>query len=1266
MTRLIACLALAANLPIYAQTGAATLLGEVVDPQGDVAPGARVTLINPATNVTLTTEATERGVYQFVDVEPARYTIRVELAGFRTSVIEDLVLAVGSATRLNVTLQVGTLAETVNVHADLTLLNTSDAGLGNALSRDQIRSLPVEANNVVHLLSLEPAAVFIPVNLNSSPEDPRYGSVAGARADQQSVSLDGVDANDPQNQTAYTSAVRLTQEALQEFRVSTAGFGSDAGQSSGPQVTLVTRSGANQFRGSGYWTSRRTGTSSNEYFLKLAQLGSGEKSNPPRLDKDLLGGSLGGPIRRDRLFFFVNLEQLRERSETPVTRSVPSDSFRDGVLMYQCEVPTACPGGMVHGFSAAHPVPEGWYGMTPSQIGSIDPLGVGPNLAASSYFRQFPSANAPGLDGQNIMDFLFAAPIQNRFNTGFSRVDYKLRESGLHNLFVRIGKQNDTLADPPQFPGQPPRRRRFFDNYAVAVGYDSMLSERATNSLRWGVTTIDEANVGVTHSNYTVFNFIAPFDGVGDAGTFSNSRRTPTQNVVDDLSWIKGAHTVKIGANLRFARIAKEQFQNSYLSATVNSAWVNGVGRRNMPGSPFCTTPACLALPPVAPEAQAGYADTWLNMIGVLSQALQQVNYDRSGVAQAPGSAVARKFASDEYDFYGQDAWQLGPNLTATAGLRYGLSSPPYEVNGLQVQPSMNMGEWFATRVRNAAAGIPSNRSPIINFDLSGPANHRPGFYSWDWNNLAPRAALAWRSAKGAGENRLVIRGGYAKVYDRIGQGLITNFDEGFAFGLSTTISSPFGEAYESDPSVRFVDPTTLPSNLPAPPPGGFPQTPPLHAGVIAEGIDGTLKTPSAHVITAVVSRDLGRSFAIELGYIARLGRDLLVRRDLAMPLNLVDTRSNTDYFTAARAVITAAQQLGITGTSPAAAYKAIKDVPYWQNLFPAAAGDGLTATQSIARAFMLNGPDWLTALHDMDTACIPACSIFGPYAYFAEQYDSLAAISSVGRSNYNGVVATLRKRYSFGVQFDVNYTLSWSKDMGSEVERGSAFFNFANGGYSGFLVNSFNPESNYGYSDFDVRHQLNTNWLVELPFGNAHRFGGHAGSLANTLSSGWSVAGLWRLTSGFPFNVYNCRSCWATNWNLQGNAMLVDPSRLPGTTTTRDSVDGHPSPFANATDALTYFRQALPGEVGIRNMLRGDGYFTIDLRIAKAFSVGSANHHFQFHWDIFNLTNTPKFDVGQLTMFPDRPGFGRYDGTLATCDGQAGRCMQFGLRYEF
>jgi hypothetical protein len=237
---------------------------------------------------------------------------------------------------------------------------------------------------------------------------------------------------------------------------------------------------------------------------------------------------------------------------------------------------------------------------------------------------------------------------------------------------------------------------------------------------------------------------------------------------------------------------------------------------------------------------------------------------------------------------------------------------------------------------------------------------------------------------------------------------------------------------------------------------------------------------------------------------------------------------------------------------------------------------------------------------------------------------------------------------------------------MGSNVERGSAFGNFGAGGYSGFLINSFDPELNYGISDFDVRHQINVNWIWDLPFGQGKKFASGANGFVNQIIGDWSIAGLGRWTSGFPFSVQNCRLCWPTNWNLQGNASLVNPGQMPETGLTMNAVDNRPSPWADPENARSFFRFSLPGEQGLRNAFRGDGYFNIDLSVSKAFRLGIADHRLRVRWDVFNVTNTPKFDVSGVTMLPDRSGFGRYNGTLATCDAQAGRCMQFALRYEF
>src|SRR5207247_23919 len=276
------------------------------------------------------------------------------------------------------------------------------------------------------------------------------------------------------------------------------------------------------------------------------------------------------------------------------------------------------------------------------------------------------------------------------------------------------------------------------------------------------------------------------------------------------------------------------------------------------------------------------------------------------------------------------------------------------------------------------------------------------------------------------------------------------------------------------------------------------------------------LVTPSAHMFDLVFSRELGRGFSFEGAYVGRRGRDIPVRYDLFMALNLVDPKSGVDYFTAAQQMLKATQAAGISSTAPVSAYTVLAPIPYWENLWPAAKTATLTATQAMARAFNLNAPDYITALYDADESCSPACSIYGPFAYFNRQYDSLGSLGTFGKSRYDALQLSLRKRFSQGYQFDFNYTLAQSKDTASSVERGSFFGNYGAGGYSGFLINSWDPDSTYSYSDFDVRHQFNFNWITDLPFGRGKKFGRDANSIVNHVVGDWSVAGLVRLTSAF------------------------------------------------------------------------------------------------------------------------------------------------------
>ena len=283
------------------------------------------------------------------------------------------------------------------------------------------------------------------------------------------------------------------------------------------------------------------------------------------------------------MFFFGSYEGRKENSESPVTRGGPSDAFRDGILTYVCATPSQCPATSVQGFSANHPIPAGYYGLTPAEIAAIDPIGIGPSFAASQMFKQYPSPNAPGLDGVNIMDYLFAAPIKNDYKTFIGRYDYKVSDN--QSLFARGNIQDDVINAAPQFPGGPSARQTLQKNNGFAIGHDYVLGPTLVNSLRYGMTKIDNSQVGTLNSNYVTFRFISSLDPY----TATQTRETPTHNIVDDLSWLKGKHTIKTGANLRFTRIPSTRNSGSFNTTSINPSWVAGVERYQPGSTSFCT-----------------------------------------------------------------------------------------------------------------------------------------------------------------------------------------------------------------------------------------------------------------------------------------------------------------------------------------------------------------------------------------------------------------------------------------------------------------------------------------------------------------------------------------------------------------------------------------------------------------------------------------------------------------------------------------------------
>ena len=375
VTRLFGYLIAMSTLAL-AQSGTTSLRGTVTDSSMAAVSGAKVTLASPERGFARTVTTNSTGNYEFLQLQPGTYELKVEMSGFRNAEQRQIQLLVDTPATVNIKLEVGAASETVEVTGEAPVINTTDASVGNAFSEAQVKSLPMEGRNVPDLLSLQAGVAYIGNRTDiDKTVDTRSGAVNGARSDQSNITLDGVDVNDNAAGDAFASVLPITPDSVQEFRVTTSNYNADEGRSSGAQVSLITKSGTNSFHGALYEYHRNTVTSANDYFVKQSQLASGQPNEAPKLIRNIFGAAVGGPIIKNRLFFFANYEGARQREENSALRVVPTDALRDGVMMYQCNDASACPASNVQGVSQqTYAVPTGFFGLSPNNLITMDPV----------------------------------------------------------------------------------------------------------------------------------------------------------------------------------------------------------------------------------------------------------------------------------------------------------------------------------------------------------------------------------------------------------------------------------------------------------------------------------------------------------------------------------------------------------------------------------------------------------------------------------------------------------------------------------------------------------------------------------------------------------------------------------------------------------------------------------------------------------------------------------------------------------------------------
>jgi hypothetical protein len=1240
--------------PLWSQTGTSSIGGTITDQQGGAVPGARVTLTNVATNVTRSVESTNTGWYVFDLIAPGDYRLEIEAKGFNKTVLNNVLALIGKQTERNVQLSIGAVNQVVEVSISdqAALINTQDASLGNVFDQSQISQLPLEGRSLVDLLSLQPGAT-------------QEGYVTGSRADQSNVTLDGVDINNAQtgNVTLPDSTntlvigsldrgnitagpvLRLNSEAIEEFRVTTANGNANQGRSSGAQINLVTKSGSNSWHGAAFEFYRGTLFEANDWFSNAA----GTPRTP--LIRNTFGGGVGGPIIKDKLFFFYSYEGKRDATSTSESRIVPLASLGQGIINYTYCADAAC-----------NSTPRASLNLAQNQAAfSATGINAAAVAALADAAAKYPANDNSQGDGLNTGGFRFNAASPVKLNSHVARLDYTLNSK--QTLFARVNYISDLQTLPQWLPGtispqiwNHPR--------GLAAGHTWTIGRNWVNNFRYGYTRQAFTNGGDSNGNDISFRFV--FHRTSESHTFS--RITPVHNFTDDLSWIHGKHTFQFGANIRKINNSRVSFANAIDIATTNPSFYFGAGdhmsadfqsyldANGLPGN----TNVGQSLNSTSEVQNAAAA-----IIGRFAEYTANFTFNTNGSLLPFGSPTKRDFATQAYEEYVQDSWKVRPNLTLTLGLRYSLERPVYETQGFEVQPTIPLGTYFQDRLSAAAQGQNFTAPIIIN--RSGPANGGKPMYNWDKNNFQPRVAFAWSPNYSSGllhslfgdAGKSVLRGGFAMTNDYYGQALAVDWDLNNTLGFTSNYTTPANTFDTSAGSTKPLGPLFTSFNqgihslVPAAKvPGNltFPLFQPSDEGErIESGVDSTLHAPTEYVWNLTYERQMRAGTTLAVSYIGRAARSLLLHRDVTAFNNIRDPKSGMTWYTAGTILEKQRQKNVDTGQ--------IASIPFFDNLFPANLVGLFNNDPNIQAGFpsnwtptqvfyglqsrgqpgdnpfaFFNGNDWTDAEAQIDVALFDAGL---PTRFMQPQYGSLAAWSTIGNSNYHALTVSVRQRLS-SLTMDFNYTFSHSFDDASGLQGEDAFGTFSNGNGS-FVVNPIRQGDNYASSDFDIRHLINASAVWQMPFGKGRALMSSANRAVQAVLGGWQISGIYRWNSGLPLpgSPFDAKQ-WATNWDFQANVTPLAqihtcPTRV-GTPTSAGGT-GVPKLFGGSGCDIKAiydsFRNAYPGETGPRNYIRLPGYMNVDLGLAKTWTMPwSEKHQLQLRWDVFNVANKQSFGL--------------------------------------
>ena len=1246
--------------PALGQSTGGRILGRVADPSGAVLANVSVRITNQATGVARDTKTNGSGDYTFVEVAPGNYTAEFEQKGFKRNVQKDVTVDVNQVVTLSSTLQIGATAETVEVTSEAPLVDITSTQLGAVVNDRSVSQLPLNARDTYQFLQLQPGVV----STVGSGNQIVYGSdkagsvsVNGGRGRANNFSVNGGDAND---QFVNLPTVQPSPDSIQEFRVLTNTFDAEYGRNSGSVVNVITKSGTNDLHGNVYEFFRNTKLNANPYCFTAVD---GIPCDKPQFNQNQFGGTFGGPIVKDRTFFFTSYEGRRIRQGIPSSLVfVPSASERPSATQPFAD------------FSSE----STFSGSTDANALNLRPncttaLGSAPNIPTDGRFYSdlFPGNIIPlgCLDPTavdllqfvptpaNNSDKLVTTPVQPVRADQFTvRLDHRLNNK--QNLSFYYYFNDDHLVSPfavfeaagANVPGFGSIVNERFQQWNISHTWS--ISNTTVNEFRFNynreaqrtfqhpvfTTTVQnscppapswllaafpsgvpcfsdgtQANTLGIHPNLGPQHEGLPFIQVSGGFTIGNNGEGELPQVGNSFQWsdniskVVGNHSFKFGGDVR-----RQRFDQLLYFDVNGEFFVDETSTNSTLGD-------------------TAFSDYMLGFPGSYGQ----------------GSAQIENVRSTGLYLFAQDSWKIKPNLTLNYGLRWELNTPIADASkhvqtfrpGAQTKiypckldPNIDAslvaqyGSTDCSPTGPAGAVFPTGL--VVPGDPGVPNALTQTYYK----AFAPRIGLAWSPGN---SGKTSIRAGWGLFYNPIEQLVLEQFSAEPPFGGSTF---PFNTGF----NTPFQDQG-----------GGFTYPNPFGLSQLG-GVNGILnptrgqptdwamfrpntlfgqfqphmRSQYSAQYNLTIQRQLTNDMKLEVGYVGSQGHRLLATHDINFgnPQTCLDINDILGpltcgpYFSDSEFIIPAGSVTGPNGLH----------LPYGPN-GPSVIPPNTTLANDVT----------LVGLRRYSS---PQCDPLSPTAAGCPidgipVFSSIFAQDTIANSAYNSLQASLDKRFGKGLQFTAAYTFSKSFDQASSFEG---------------ILNPIDPRISRSLSAFDARHRIVLSYYWELPF---RKFTGATGKLLN----GWAVSGITAFQTGFPIRISTVADnelMYSFDFELPGEPAQLAPFRTmkpqsnanyyfdPNSFT--DNATDDTAPPCSAGAQFECFEPSLLGTLGTakRTICCGPHLSNTDFAILKTIPI-TENTHVDFRAEFFNIFNHTQFfnpdgnvsdgsQFGQITQVRD------------------------------